>query len=80
MITTRRSAIQDIWNATRAGFARLNRALADAGDVNDMVFHVPQPRDLLRPEDCERARRSDESATVNHGKTQITHFKSHTNE
>jgi hypothetical protein len=73
MITMKRSTLQDIWNATRVGFARLNRALADAGDANDMVFHIPKPRDALRPEDCGRARGADESATVNPVKSQITH-------
>ena len=40
MNTIRRSALQDIWNATRVGFARLNQVLADAGDESDLVFHV----------------------------------------
>jgi hypothetical protein len=73
MITSRRSALQDIWNATRGAFARLNRALADAGDANDMVFHIPKPRDPLPPEDCELARRADEGASANPVKSQITH-------
>ena len=61
MNTIRRSAFQDIWNATRVGFARLNRALADADDSSDLVFHVREPRDPLRHEACGSPRPPDES-------------------
>ena len=61
MNTIRRSALQDIWNATRVGFARLNRVLADAGDESDLVFHVRKNRDPLRPKACGSARPSDGS-------------------
>ncbi len=61
MNTIRRSALQDIWNATRVGFARLNRVLADAGDESDLVFHVRKNKDPLRPKACGSARPSDGS-------------------
>jgi hypothetical protein len=43
MIGIRRPAFQDIWSAVRIGFTRLNSALADAGDSNDMVFQTRKP-------------------------------------
>jgi hypothetical protein len=58
MIGIRRPAFQDIWSAVRAGCIRLNRALADAGDPQDMVFHVREPPDFRGSEDRGRARQA----------------------
>jgi hypothetical protein len=57
MIGIGRSVLQDAWSAARAGLARLNRALADPDNDQDMVFHIHEPRESWRPDDTERLRR-----------------------
>jgi hypothetical protein len=59
MTRIRRSAFRNVWNSARIGLARLNRALADAGDPPDMVFHVREPTDFRPSEDRGRARQAD---------------------
>jgi hypothetical protein len=59
MIGIRRPAFRNVWNSARIGLARLNRALADAGDPQDMVFHVREPPDFRGSEDRGRARPAD---------------------
>lgn len=49
---TWRSSVQYLWNAARAGLARLNRLLAETGNSDDdMIFNVRDAKDEWRPED-----------------------------
>ena len=58
MTVTLQTAFRNVWNSARIGLARLNRALADAGDPQDMVFHVREPTDFPPSEDRKRARQA----------------------
>ncbi len=53
---TLRSSVQNLWNAARAGLARLNRLLAETGNSDDdMIFHMRHDKDEWRPEHLGRS-------------------------
>jgi hypothetical protein len=51
---TWRSSIESLWNAARAGLARVNRLLAETGNSDDMIFDIRDGRDRWRSDDRER--------------------------
>ncbi|MGA8587645.1 MAG: hypothetical protein WB715_28150 [Roseiarcus sp.] len=54
MTMTWRSSLQYLWKAARAGIARLNRLLAETGNLDDMVFDIRDPEDRWRSNERER--------------------------
>jgi hypothetical protein len=53
LIMTRRSSVHDLWNAARAGLARLKRLLAETGNSDDMIFDIRDASDRWRLDDRE---------------------------
>jgi hypothetical protein len=51
---TWRSPVQNLWSAARTNLARLNRLLAETGNLDDMIFDIRDPKDRSRSNDRER--------------------------
>jgi hypothetical protein len=51
-----RSSVQSLWSAVRAGLARLNRLLTEAGNSDeDLIFHVRNGGNDWRSDDLVRS-------------------------